>query len=463
MTEKSQNQINIENMKSRMEEVENTFSSSSVCLAKWLQTTINLFNGTTNSCHHCQVTKISTDEIKKSYSALHNTKQKKQDRLDMVDGMQPKSCNYCWNIENLGSNHISDRMYKSTDMEWAYPFNDYVANNGPIKNIDPTYVEIAFSNVCQMSCMYCSPEISSKWMEEIVQYGPYENGIGDLRWIAEQDRLPIPHKEENPYVEAFWNWWPTLQNTVKVLRVTGGEPLLSKDFWKLLDSIIDSPKPELKLAVNTNMMVPKKLIDKLCEYANKLNGKVKEFEVYTSCEAEGLQANYIRYGMNYNTFIENVAWYLGCTPDNYRINFMITFNALSLTTFKDFMEDVWELRKSHNENDGFNRIPFVISYLRWPQFQDVRILDDDFKAKYLKEIEDFMKEHDRNHSESPAGRFYLEELDQIARLKEYAMTPIELTDLNKRLADFRSFYREYDKRRGTDFLKVFPEYKGYYE
>lgn len=460
--DKSPNQINIENMKLRMEEIEAKFNSSTICLAKWQQTTINLFNGTTNSCHHCPTTKISVTEIKNTYSALHNTKQKKLDRMDMMDGIQPKSCNYCWNIENSEGDHISDRMYKSTDIEWAYPYVDKVLQNGPIANIDPSYLEIAFSNVCQMSCMYCSPEISSKWMEEVETKGPYKNGIGDLTWIKQQDRMPIPHKDYNPYVEAFWKWWPTLQNSIKVLRITGGEPLLSKDFWKLLDSIIENPLPDLKLVVNTNMMVPKPLLDKLIIYANLVQGKIKEFEIYTSCEAAFEQAEYIRYGLNYNQFFKNIADYIEKTPHNYRVNFMITFNALSLTSFKEFLTDILELRRAYNEDDGFNRIPFVISYLRWPQFQDVRILSDEFKLRYINEIEEFMQNNDRNNSEYSSGRFYLEELDQIARLKEYALTKLEEVDLQKRLIDFKSFYNEYDERRGTDFLKVFPEYKEFY-
>lgn len=450
-------------MKARMADIETAFESSTVCLAKWMQTTINLFNGTTNSCHHCPTTKISVDEIRTTYSALHNTSQKKLDRLDMMESRQPKSCNYCWNIENLNKDHISDRTYKSTDTEWAYPYTEKVLENGPLKNIDPSYLEIAFSNVCQMSCMYCSPEISSSWMDEIERHGPYKNGIGDLSWIKQQDRMPIRHKDYNPYVEAFWKWWPTLQNSIKVLRITGGEPLLSKDFWKLLDSIIENPLPELKVVVNTNMMVPDQLVDKIIDYANRLQGKVKEFEVYTSCEASGDQANYIRYGMDYTKFMSNVKRYLSETPESYRVNFMITFNALSLTSFKDFMYDIWNFRRMHNENDGFNRIPFVISYLRWPKFQDVRILPDEFKRKYIDDIEQWMHLHDRNNSEDLSGRFYLEELDQIARLRDYMFEKLEPLELLSLTSEFKSFFSEYDVRRSTDFIKTFPEYKEFYE
>lgn len=460
---KSANQINIENMQTRMTDIVIKSGSESICLAKWLQTTINLHNGHTSSCHHCKSNKISVDELKTNYSALHNTKQKKMDRLDMMESRRPSACNYCWNIEDLGNEHISDRTYKSTDEKWSYPYMNDVLKNGPLGNITPTYVEISFSSVCQMACMYCSPDVSSSWMDEIERYGEYKVGIGNLEWIKQQGKTPITNKEHNPYVEAFWNWWPDLSKNLVELRITGGEPLLSKDFWKLLDMIDENPMPNLKLSINSNMMVPKRLIMKLINYANKLNGKVKEFELYTSCEASGEQAGYIRHGLDYKKFMDNVSEYIERTPYDYRVNFMITFNALSLTSFKTFMADIWQFRRWYNEDDGFNRIPFVISYLRWPNFQDVRVLPAEFKLKYLTEIEEYMKLHDRNNSEDAAGRFYLEELDQIARLKEYAMTPLDEFDLNKRIADFKSFYAEYDQRKGKNFLEVFPEYKGFYE
>jgi organic radical activating enzyme len=460
---KSPNQINVENMQDRMTDIQIKSGSDTICLAKWLQTTINLHNGHTSSCHHCKSNKISVEELKNNYSALHNTKQKKLERLDMMESRRPSACNYCWNIEDLGNDYISDRTYKSTDEKWAYPYADKILKNGPLNNITPTYVEISFSSVCQMACMYCSPDVSSSWMDEIERHGEYKVGIGNIGWIKQQEKMPIPNRDHNPYVEAFWNWWPELSESLVELRVTGGEPLLSKDFWKLLDMIDENPMPNLKLSVNSNMMVPDQLVDKLIDYATKLNGKVKEFELYTSCEASGNQANYIRYGMDYEKFMMNVTRYLTETPESYRINFMITFNALSLTSFKDFMYDIWDLRRKFNEDDGFNRIPFVISYLRWPQFQDVRILPEDFKLKYLNDIEQWMHLHDRNNSQDLAGRFYLEELDQIARLKEYAMTKLDDADLQKRLADFKSFYNEYDQRRGTNFLEAFPEYREFYE
>jgi hypothetical protein len=102
--------------------------SPTMCLAKWLQSTVLLQNGFTHSCHHPTPHKIPLEEIKEDPSALHNTKFKQTVRSEMRNGCKPEDCNYCWNIEGLGKDYISDRVYKSTDTKWAYPFLDKVKN-----------------------------------------------------------------------------------------------------------------------------------------------------------------------------------------------------------------------------------------------------------------------------------------------------------------------------------------------
>lgn len=459
---KSPNQINIENMLNRMNDVESTLGSTTVCTAKWLQSTIYLMNGHTHSCHHPSTHKIPISEIKHNSSALHNTEYKKRIRGEMLNGEQPKECNYCWNIENLGTNNISDRTYKSADNSWSFPYLNRVVDTKDTGNVDPTYLEVAFDNTCNFKCMYCTPDISSKWMEEIDQHGPYSVGVGDLNWIKINDKMPIPQKDYNPYIEAFHDWFPKVKDNLTNFRITGGEPLLSKNMWRALDELIKNPNPNLILGINSNMDVPDTLIDKFIFYVNELQGKVKSIELYTSAEAHGVQSEYIRYGMNYNRFMNNIKKYMDNTSRVNRVNFMVTFNALSVTSFTEFLDDIYQLRISYNENDAENRIPFMINYLRWPQFQDVRVLPMEIKQKYIDKILNFMKERDRNNSQNRAGRFYLEEIDQAERLKNYMETELDENTLKSLTDNFRSFYREYDVRRNTNFMQTFPELKQFY-
>ena len=76
-------------------------------------------------------------------------------------------------------------------------------------------------------------------------------------------RRPIPHRENNPYVTAFWKWWPTLYKNLKHFRMTGGEPMMDKNTYKVFQYIIDHPKDDLHLNVTSNMCPPdKKLKEK---------------------------------------------------------------------------------------------------------------------------------------------------------------------------------------------------------
>lgn len=95
------------------DELEKT--SPSFCLAKWTQVTIHLQNGLTHSCHHPTPHKIPIEELKDNPYALHNTQFKIEQRKQMLTGKYPDECNYCWNIEKLGKDHLSDRHFKSAE------------------------------------------------------------------------------------------------------------------------------------------------------------------------------------------------------------------------------------------------------------------------------------------------------------------------------------------------------------
>ena len=58
--------------------------SASFCGAKWYNATIWLGSGMTTSCHHPLPHKIDLEEIKKNPSAIHNTKQKKENILNLI-------------------------------------------------------------------------------------------------------------------------------------------------------------------------------------------------------------------------------------------------------------------------------------------------------------------------------------------------------------------------------------------
>ena len=451
----SQNQNRIDTINSVTDQLNGI--SPSMCLAKWLQSTTTLYNGMTHSCHHPVPHKIEVADVVANPKALHNTPIKFYARKEMLEGIQTAECKYCWNIENLGAKHISDRSYKSVT-QWAWPSLQKVLDSGLGEDINPTYLEVAFENTCNFKCAYCSPEVSSRWMEEIKVYGPYNlthKKHHDLKYLASTNRIPIHYKEQNPYIDAFWKWWPELYQDLKVFRITGGEPLLSEHTWKVLDYIEANPRSDLTLAINTNMGVPKKLVQKLIEYCNRIAPHIKELQIFTSAEATGKQCEYIRHGMVWDEFTENCDTFLTQVDPQIRLNFMVTTNLLGSTTFDKFIEYIMELRRKFNSNVQYNRIPIMISYVRWPEHLSVTNLPDNLKSQYTS---DWKKCIADNRNTLPA-RLYLEEIDQIERLIEFMNS---VPQIDSEVADFYHFHAEYDIRRHESVCETFPELSEHY-
>ena len=266
--------------------------SPSFCSAKWLQTSLYLQNGFNHSYHHPSAHKIPVEEVLANPAALHNSKYKKQQRAKMLNGERPSECDYCWKIEDLDKNYFSDRHYKTADW-WAWDRVDEIAKSSPADDVFPSYLEVSFSNACNFACAYCSPDISSTWMDDIEEHGSYpvQNGNHDLEYLKSVGKIPYKRSEENPYMDAWFKWMPEVLPHLKVFRVTGGEPTMSKDVWRTLDYIMENPQPQLQLAINTNLGTHTKLIDKLIDYINKLEDKVERIDVYTSVESVGQDAN----------------------------------------------------------------------------------------------------------------------------------------------------------------------------
>jgi len=437
------------------------------CLAKWTQVTMHLHNGTTHSCHHPEPHKVGLDEIKRNPTALHNSKLKKQARREMLENKRPSECNYCWNVED-NSNSFSDRVFKSSE-PWSEPYFDDITQSHWRDDYNPKYVEVNFSNTCNFKCAYCGPEYSTKWMEEINEFGPYNvsyefNGIKRM-----EDRNTVPYKqtEDNPYVEAFWEWFPELYGSLDTFRITGGEPLLSKDTWKVLDYIINSEEPNrnLKLSINSNLGVPDELIDKLILKLEKIinEERVKEVVLFTSCDAYGTQAEYVRYGLDFEQLMKNIDKILLLLP-KVTIVIMSTFNIFSIFSYEQLVKKVYELKVKHFNPDRFWNSALILdtSYLRYPDFLGYRLLKGYIGVEYFTRIEKFMKFNSTYRSlnsyqaELPEDvGFSMKEIEKITRIKDIFVA--DENDYERQKIDFVNFIRQYEFRRNLRCEDYYPE------
>jgi organic radical activating enzyme len=428
--------------------------SASFCAAKWYNATIWLGSGQTTSCHHPPAHSIDTEELKTNPSAIHNTRQKKQDREMMQAGERPAGCEYCWKIEDMGTDAISDRVYKSK----IYPIKalDEAYTTPPSDDVNLKTLEIAFDRTCQFACSYCNPAFSSTWVRDIKTNGPYTSLVSDGRnhFTHTHDASQLyTYGETNPYTEAFFAWWESdLHKTLQELRITGGEPTMSGELWKLIDWFkANKGKSSTRLAINSNLGMDRL---KLLEFVNK-TADIPHLEIYTSNEAFGKQAEYIRDGLDYDLWMHNLQELL--EHDHIRaVHVMCTINALCLDSLDTFLDQLVRLKQVY----GQERVNFTLNILRFPSFQSPLVLPDHLKLYYRNRLiiwldqhrsQTYMHEHEINH------------MDRLISYLDRVNSPhSEAFDLPRLWNDFKQFYTQYDHRRGKSFENTFHSLTAWY-
>ena len=439
-----------------------------MCLAKWTQVTLQLQTGHNHSCHHPRTHKINLKEIARNPSALHNTQYKKLRRKEMLTGKRPVECDYCWNVED-NSDRFSDRTFKSNE-SWSKPHFDEIENLDWRENFNPRYVEVAFSNACNFKCSYCAPAFSTTWMEEIKNYGAYPttDEFNSLKYNKLEDKLPIPQRESNPYADAFWKWWPDLYQDLHTFRITGGEPLLAQDTWKVLDYVLEQKEPnkKLNLSINSNLGVPDNLIDKLIEKLKRIEDeeRVNELVIFTSVDTWGEQAEYIRHGLEFNRFWYNLEKILS-SLDRVVVTIMSTYNALSVPNYSKLIDGVYDLKRRYGSSDRYwNSAVFLdSSYLRYPTHQTVQVLSDYWNPKIFEhaQLADF---YSIPNFEKQHYGFSDTEIQKLKRIWDWKIAEWDGKEeqVREHRYNFGKFFKEHDVRRGTDFRKAFPELESFY-
>ena len=423
--------------------------SQSFCGAKWYNATIWLGSGMTTSCHHPPAQPIGLEEVKKNFKAIHNTPHKKEMRRQMQTGAKPSECEYCWKIEGIHQKNVSDRVFKTEiyreeDLQTAFDTNY-------LEDINLKTLEIAFDRSCNFACSYCNANFSTKWASDLIKNGPYEGLASDGagHFISDgSESEPFKANENNPYIEAFWKWWPELSQTLEEIRITGGEPLLNKNTWKFFDYFEEHHgSGKILFAINSNLGADDVFIEKFIERSRYVN----RMRLFTSCEATGQHAEYIRDGLNYDKWKSNLTKVLsgakleGC-------NVMMTINSLCLFSITEFLDDILQIKT--NFPPGY--LGISVNILRFPSFQSVLTLPLEIRKQRGQAISSWVS---ANRKSKYLTDF---ELESLQRLVEYLATEDEKphgnsSTIETRIQDFKNFYKQYDKRRGKNFELTFPE------
>ncbi len=364
-------------------------------------------------------TDIGTYDKDKSLLELYNTDSIKNVRSDLINGIKNKTCTYCYNNEQVGIVSLRQRLnplYKKWWLEYINNVNDDFS----VENLNIKYLDVRFSNKCNLKCRTCSVGFSSSWYSDTMQKHPHWN--------------IVKKRDSTMTVEALK---PTLLEVDRIY-FAGGEPLITDQHYEILEFLLENNKNNVKLAYNTNFS---KLIYKNKDVLDYWE-KFENVHIGASLDGNHERGEYIRKNLRWDDVIKNIERLRerNKTKNNISFNLSVTvsiFNAYNLVDqHREWVEKEYITPRNLTVN---------ICYGPWEY--NLKNLPDNHKNNLRKLYADQIKWLQQfNYTNEVVGNYQalLNLLDQPAQE-------------NWREA-FLKEVKFYDRLRNENFFTVFPEY-----
>jgi hypothetical protein len=398
---------------------------------------VYLTDGISASCHRAGFGRYDRSGTELNF---HNIPNKIEDRLKMLRGEWPgNGCEHCKHIEEAGG--TSDRqIHLNMEGTSAPPELD---NNLEAVNVTPRILEIYWGNTCNQKCIYCGAHYSSQIHQEEKRFGKFnQEGV-----LLDPDLFTLnPHIESD--TEKLFLWFnKNLSNLHKVI-VLGGEPFLQKETFRFIEYLEKGNYPNLTLVFFSNHNVEHERFINWMSRLEKLrvSGRLDKIQIFFSCDAFGPEGEYVRTGLKLDLALRNFEYTLHKTSIEQGINSALTVTAVPgmpamveyINACSKIKPIYWSMMKAaqHNLGDMAFLYPGIFGSVinDWGLKEAVEKFDIKSNG-----YEDSVKKSHKIYMQGIMNEFH----NRAPDLFRQKQLKIYLTEL--------------DRRRGTNFTKIYPQ------
>jgi sulfatase maturation enzyme AslB (radical SAM superfamily) len=289
------------------------------------------------------------------------------------------------------------------------------------------YWDIRFSNLCNFSCRTCGPIFSSNWYNDHVKlFNRKPDVLG-----REMLRVEYAAGDEETIQKQMEPHIPNLEQ----VYFAGGEPLIMKEHYFLLDRLLEQDKTDCRLIYNTNFSEMRYKDQHVFDYWKKF----ETVNVGASLDASGARAELMRKGTDWAQAVDNRRRMMTEVP---HVDFYIsaTVSAMNILHILDFHKEWVELGLIEPKD-------FNINICQSPDWYRIDIFPEWFKHDVI----------------IPAYQRHIEWLDPQDKLRRATVgfqSILNFLTANDRSDLWPRFVLEIktlDDLRGEDFWSTFPE------
>lgn len=371
---------------------------------------------------------------------IWNSNDLKKIRKELINGEKPMVCKRCYMQEDMGS--ASFRV--SSNNQWQHHIDKAIETtlpDGTDTNFKLNYWDFRFSNICNLKCRMCGPELSSSWYDDqIKMYGSSSTprALIHCNDLSKEDIMI--------YVDRFIN-------DAEEIYFAGGEPFIMEEHYLILEKLIAAGNTKCRIRYNTNFTSLKfKKWDLIKLWKPFIEDNIDNVRIFASLDGIGSVAEYARKNTKWSAVEDNIK---RVHDAGMNVWTSTTVNIFNIFHLPEFVERMHELGIRSDKMQMNNVLTF-------PDYYGINILPDDLKQKAIENLDKHIANNRyRNVIDSKFYDYtFLEKNYEV--IKKYFDLETERPK-EEILKDLKKFTLIKDVNRNESFVETFPHYKEWFE
>lgn len=419
-------------MENNFNPLEMAKSSKTFCIFPW----VHQYVGPPGDVKPCCVYdwKAELGSLKQNtLKEIWNNENTKALRLQFLKGEQHPNCSICNNRAELGDAFYNS--YNKRFFEENPAIQEIVAStksDGTVDEHKLYYIDVRFNNLCNLKCRSCAPHYSTSWVSD------HRKLYNRTEKLEIDDGFQYPGSTE---VQALEEIIPHL-STAEIIYFAGGEPLMQKEHYEVLNKLIEIGNTDIEIRYNTNFSLLKlKNYDNVIEYWKKF----KNVSVNASLDGSHSRGEYWRSGTDWPTVVSNRLSMLALVP-HVQFNISYTLSWPNSHNLVDFHKEWVELGLIGHDN-------IMINPLDTPPYYCLKNIPEwkkrEIELLFLSHIE-WLKRYSVHSSA----------ISRYENAINFMYSDVNREpNLHESLKFFSRITRKLDSIRKENFFAVFPEHK----
>ena len=393
-----------------------------ICVIPWTHLNVTPQGKVRHCCVGTDYHNYAGDLANNSIEEIYNNPYMQKLRLQMLAGEKPKICSKCYETED-SSGTSSRVVHNSFFKHKLLKIPELTNEDGTVDEVELSYWDFRFSNLCNLKCRSCSPESSSAWVSDSKK----------IKWFSPNFTDKVTNFSHSHFNVATLEKYV---NKVRKIYFSGGEPLLMDEHWQILDMLDRYKKYYVVLFYNTNLTKLTYENKSVLEYWKKWGYMA---QIYPSIDEIDERAEYVRSGTNWQQVENNL---IEISKLNIVIIPGITVSCLNVFRLPQIIDRLIQLNIISKK---MNYLNFSLNIVEYSPFLNVSILPEHQKKQIKEDLIKYVNEYE--------SKYNVNILEKFLHLFWYLDKPQDINHIRS----FQTFTKSLDKVRNEDTVQIIPE------